>query len=81
MEKDAQALLLFTNRLLMDLISITVDSGKVDREQMERLIAFSAKEVIKGAPWLDEEVRLFERLTIERLPRGSAAPPDDPHDN
>jgi hypothetical protein len=68
MDKESQALLLFTNRLLMDLISIGVDTGALDRSLVSQLITFSADEVVKGAPWLEDEVRFFEKLTAERLP-------------
>ena len=68
MDKESQALLLFTNRLLMDLISIGVDTGQLQKELVTRLIAFSANEVIGGAPWLEQEVRFYERLTVDRLP-------------
>lgn len=70
MDKETQALLLFTNRMLMDLISIGVDTGKLEKDLITRLVSFSADEVVKGAPWLDDEVRFFERLTLERLPAG-----------
>lgn len=75
MDKDAEALLLFTNRVLMDLISIGVDTGTLDKGDVTHLLAFSANEVIKGAPWLESEVRFFERLTLERLPSGPGVPP------
>lgn len=68
MDREEQALLLFTNRLLLDWISVAIDSGAVDREQVERLIDFSAGQVTQGAPWLAEETRTFADLTKSRLP-------------
>ena len=69
MDKDEQAVLLLTNRLLMDWISITVDAGAMDRGFAERLIDFSAAEVVKGAPALSPEVATFAELFKSRLPR------------
>lgn len=68
LEKDEQALLLFTNRLLMDWISISVDSGTISRSTVERLVDFSASQVVQGAPWLQTEVEGFAALTKDRLP-------------
>lgn len=68
MDKEEQALLLFTNRLLVDWISIAVDTGAVTRDRAERLIDFSAGQVVQGAPWLAEETRAFAALTKARLP-------------
>lgn len=68
MDKEEQALLLFTNRLLVDWISIAIDTGAVTRDQAERLIDFSAGQVVQGAPWLAEETRAFAALTKGRLP-------------
>jgi hypothetical protein len=68
MDKEEQALLLFTNRLLVDWISIAVDTGAVTRERAERLIDFSAGQVVQGAPWLAEETQAFSALTKARLP-------------
>lgn len=73
MDKDEQALLLFTNRLLLDWISIAVDSGTVSREQAAKLIDFSAGQVVQGAPWLAEETQAFADLTKSRLPDRAVA--------
>lgn len=73
LEKDEQALLLLTNRLLMDWMSISVDTGTIPRATVERLIDFSAAQVTQGAPWLKAEVDGFATLTKERLPT-SASP-------
>lgn len=72
MDKEEQALLLFTNRLLLDWISIAVDTGTMSREQAAKLIDFSAKQVVQGAPWLAEETQAFADLTKSRLPDGAA---------
>jgi hypothetical protein len=67
MDKDAQALLLLTNRILLDYLSLKVSDGSYDRAAVERLIAFSESEVVKGAPWLEAEVGQFAKLFRERL--------------
>lgn len=69
MDKDEQALLLLTNRLLMDWISIAVDSGQVSLAGAESLIDFSAAQVVQGAPWLDEQVAAFASAFKDRLPK------------
>lgn len=76
MDKDAQALLLLTNRMFLDYLSIKVSEGTYKRAAVEALIRFSEDEVVKGAPWLEEEVRQFAALTRERLADEPAA--DDP---
>lgn len=68
MDKDEQALLLFTNRLLLDWISIAVDQGTVSRTNVENLIDFSTAQVLQGAPWLKVEAESFAALTKSRLP-------------
>jgi hypothetical protein len=68
LDKDEQAVLLLTNRLLLDWISISVDQGLIARSFAEGLIDFSAAEVIKGAPWLADETMSFARVFKDRLP-------------
>ncbi len=68
MDEDSQAVLLLTNRLLLDWISVTVDLGLMKREVAERLIDFSATEVINGAPSLEEPTLRFAELFKARLP-------------
>ena len=70
MDDEAQALLLFTNRLLLDVLSIAVDTGKIGRAELERIIDFSAKEVVRGAPNLQQTVEFYASLTKSRLPDG-----------
>lgn len=68
MDDEAQALLLFTNRLLLDVLSIAVDSGNISRADVEKIIDFSADQVVQGAPHLREPVELYVSLTKSRLP-------------
>jgi len=68
LDEDTQAVLLLTNRLLLDWISIAVDTGAMERSFAERLIDFSAAEVIKGAPGLEEQTIRFAELFKSRLP-------------
>lgn len=70
MDKDEQALLLFTNRLLLDWISIAVDRGEVTRTNVDKLIDFSAAQVVQGAPWLKSETEAFAAVTKSRMPDG-----------
>jgi hypothetical protein len=73
-DKDAQALLLLTNRILLDYLSIKVSDGSYDRGAVEKLISFSESEVLRGAPWVEAEVRQFAQLFRDRLAPG----PDEP---
>jgi len=66
--RDEQALLLLTNRLLLDWISIAVDKGDITRTFAESLIDFSAAEVVNGAPWTEQETRAYAELFKARLP-------------
>jgi hypothetical protein len=68
MDDDTQAVVLLTNRLLLDWISISVDSGAMERGLAERLIDFSAAEVVRGAPELKEPTLRFAELFKSRLP-------------
>ena len=74
MDQDAQALLLLTNRILLDYLSIKVSDGSYDRGAVERLIAYSESEVVKGAPTLEAEVRQFAQLFRDRLAPGPEGP-------
>lgn len=60
--RQAEALALLTNRLLIDYLSLQVAEGKALLSGVKELIAFSATEVIRGAPAYETEVRDFERL-------------------
>ena len=68
MDLDEQALLLLTNRLLLDWISIAVDTGTAARSDVDRLIDFSAAQVVQGAPWLEEQTRSFADVFKARMP-------------
>ena len=67
MDKDAEALLLLTNRLLMDFLSVQVSTGVYKREGVTKLIDFSAQEVVRGSPHLQNQVGFFAELLKERL--------------
>lgn len=69
LDPDTEAVLLLTNRLLLDWISIAVDTGAFDPDLARRIIDFSAAEVIKGAPELEEPTTRFAELFKSRLPR------------
>lgn len=71
LDKDEQAILLLTNRLLLDWFSISIDNGTLDRKFAEKLIDFSAKEVVTGAPWIEKEALQFAELFKGRLPNGT----------
>ena len=68
LDDDTQAVLLLTNRLLLDWISIAVDTGAMERGLAERLIDFSAAEVIRGSPGLEGPTTRFAELFKSRLP-------------
>jgi hypothetical protein len=70
LDREEQALLLLTNRLLLDWFSISVDTGLIDKGSAERLIDFSAKEVAKGAPWLSHDTQTLAEIIKSRLPAG-----------
>lgn len=65
--RDAEALNLLTNRILMDYLSLQIDSGHATLEGVKRLIAFSSSEVVRGAQGLEREVRFFERVLTDRF--------------
>ncbi len=65
--REAEALNLITNRILMDYLSLQVDSGNATLEGVKRLIAFSAAEVLRGSPALEQEVRFFEQVLTDRF--------------
>jgi hypothetical protein len=65
--RETEALNLMTNRILMDYLSLQIDSGHASLEGVKRLVAFSASEVLRGAPNLENEVRFFEKVLIDRF--------------
>lgn len=65
--REAEALNLLTNRILMDFLSLQIDSKAADLDAVKRLIAFSASEVVRGSPALEGETRFFEKVLVERF--------------
>ena len=65
--REAEALNLLTNRILMDYLALQVDAGAATLNGVKRLIEFSAAEVLRGAPNYESEVRYFERVMTERF--------------
>jgi hypothetical protein len=65
--REAEALNLLTNRILMDYLSLQIDGGQASVEGVKRLVAFSANEVIRGAPNLEVEARYFEKVLSARF--------------
>lgn len=64
---EDEALSLLTNRILLDYISLQVDSGRLPLEDAKRLVGFSAAEVKRGAPWLSEKVDFFADVIKRRF--------------
>jgi hypothetical protein len=65
--REAEALSLLTNRILMDYLSLQIDSGQASLDGIKQLIAFSANEVVRGSSPLEKEVRFFERVLSDRF--------------
>jgi len=65
--REAEALNLLTNRLLVDYLSLQIESGAASLEGVKTLVAFSAKEVVRGSPALNDETRYFEKVLIDRF--------------
>ena len=65
--RETEALNLMTNRILMDYLSLQIDGGHASLEGVKRLVAFSANEVLRGAPNLENEVRFFQKVMVERF--------------
>jgi len=65
--REAEALNLITNRILMDFLSLQIEAGHASLDGVKRLIAFSATEVVRGSQGLESEVRFFERVMIDRF--------------
>lgn len=65
--REAEALTLITNRVLMDYLSLQIDSGQASLDGVKRLIAFSANEVLRASPTYEQEVRHFEKVLVERF--------------
>jgi hypothetical protein len=65
--RETEALNLLTNRILMDFLSLQIDAGQANLDAVKRLISFSAVEVLRGAPSLEQEVRFFEEVLVGRF--------------
>jgi hypothetical protein len=65
--RQAEAFALLTNRILLDYISLQIDSGKMTRKEAKQLTAFSAEQVVKGSPSLKPEVDFFRDVTLRRF--------------
>jgi hypothetical protein len=65
--REAEALNLLTNRILMDFLSLQIDAGSATLDGVKALVAFSAAEVVRGSPVLNTEVRYFERVMLNRF--------------
>ena len=71
--REAEALNLLTNRILMDYLSLQVDGGQAALDGIKRLIGFSADEVVGASKGLEPEVRFFEKVLVERFTQTFAA--------
>ena len=65
--RQAEALNLLTNRVLMDMISLQVDAGNMTVDFAKSLVRFSAVEVIRGAAQLKPEVDFFSNVMVNRF--------------
>ena len=65
--REAEALNLLTNRILMDYLSLQIDAGHASLDGVKRLVAVSAEEVVRGSAALEKEVRFFERVLVDRF--------------
>ncbi len=64
---EGQALSLLTNRILLDYISLQVDTGAMSIDQAKKLVEFSAVEVKRGAPTLKQSVDFFADIIKRRF--------------
>lgn len=65
--RQAEALNLLTNRVLMDMLSLQVDSGAISLAYAKNLLKFSAHEVLRGAPQYQPEVDYFSEVMERRF--------------
>lgn len=65
--RQSEALTLLTNRLLMDYISLQIDSGRWSVEEAKALVRFSSQEVICGSSQLAPEVEFFRDILTQRI--------------
>ena len=72
--RETEALNLLTNRILMDYLSLQIDSGAASLDGIKQLVAFSANEVVHGSPILEAETRFFEKVLADRFDQTFAKP-------
>lgn len=65
--REVEALSLLTNRILMDYLSLQIESGQASLAGVKRLVGFSAAEVVRGSPGYEPEVRFFEKVMVDRF--------------
>lgn len=65
--RELEALNLLTNRILMDYLSLQIDSGLASLEGVKAMIGFSATEVVRGSATLEPQVRFFEKVLTDRF--------------
>jgi hypothetical protein len=65
--RQVEALNLLTNRVLMDMLSLQVDSGAISLDHIKSLLKFSAQEVLRGAPQYKPEVDYFSEVMADRF--------------
>ena len=71
---EDEALLLLTNRIVLDYISLQVDSGAFPLEEAKRLVRYSANEVKRGAPSLAGRVDFFADVFVDRFAKTTYGP-------
>ncbi len=65
--EDVEALLLLTNRILMDYVSLQVSAGSLPLAKAKKLVDFSATEVKRGAPGLSKQVDHLAGVILKRF--------------
>ena len=74
--EEDEALLLLSNRILLDYISLQIDRGLFALEDAKKLVRFSASEVKRGAPGLSERVDFFADVLVNRFDETDYEKPD-----
>jgi hypothetical protein len=65
--RETEAMNLLTNRILMDFLSLEIDRGATSLENVKKLVEFSAREVLRGAPSYEKEVNFFANVLSDRF--------------
>lgn len=65
--REAEALNLLTNRIVMDFLSLQIEAGNVSLAGVKQMIRFSATEVLKGSAGYEQEIRFFENVLVDRF--------------